>query len=73
MITSVRILRNTNITFTNFRTGKYFARIVYDQNKNGIWDTGNCKSGTQPEKIWFVPGELPIKAKLGGGRSGKNT
>jgi hypothetical protein len=62
VVSSNPIANNTTITFSNYRAGTYFARIVYDDNKNGIWDTGNVKAGIQPEKIWFVTGELSIKA-----------
>lgn len=54
--------KNKIITLTNFKTGIYFARVVYDDNKNGKWDTGNLKAGLQPEKIWYEPKELSIRA-----------
>ncbi|WP_410221802.1 Ig-like domain-containing protein [Pedobacter sp.] len=54
--------KNKVITLTNFKTGIYFARVVYDENKNGKWDTGNLKVGLQPEKIWYEPKELSIRA-----------
>ncbi|MFI5451486.1 Ig-like domain-containing protein [Pedobacter sp. UC225_61] len=62
VISSERIYKNTTVTFNKYRAGIYFARIVYDENKNGIWDTGNVKQGFQPEKIWYAPLELSIKA-----------
>jgi uncharacterized protein (DUF2141 family) len=62
VISSQRITKSAKITISNYRVGNYFARIVYDENKNGVWDTGNVKNGVQPEKIWFAPGEFPIKA-----------
>ncbi|MDQ7947265.1 MAG: Ig-like domain-containing protein [Pedobacter sp.] len=62
VVTTRKIVKSGPITLLNYRTGTYFARIVYDANKNGIWDTGNIKSGIQPEKIWYVPGELRLRA-----------
>jgi uncharacterized protein (DUF2141 family) len=62
VISSERIFKSTKIKISNYRVGNYFARIVYDENKNGVWDTGNIRNGLQPEKIWFAPGEFPIKA-----------
>ncbi|MFD0940337.1 Ig-like domain-containing domain [Pedobacter boryungensis] len=62
VISSERIYKNTTVTFNKYRAGIYFARIIYDENKNGIWDTGNVKQGFQPEKIWYAPLELSIKA-----------
>lgn len=62
VVSSQRIYNNTSVTFSNYRSGIYYARIVYDENKNGIWDTGNVKEGIQPEKIWYNTQELSIKA-----------
>lgn len=62
VVSSRRILKNETVTLPNYRTGTYFARIIYDENKNGIWDTGNVKSGYQPEKIWYMSGELRLRA-----------
>lgn len=62
VIFSESINTSKTITFTKYRQGIYFARIVYDTNKNGVWDTGDVLKGTQPEKIWYGPKELSIKA-----------
>lgn len=62
LINSTVIQKDTTITFSNYRAGKYFVRIVYDLNKNGIWDTGNVVNKTQPEPIFNEPKELSIRA-----------
>ena len=56
------VSRDTTVRFSNYKAGKYWLRITYDSNKNGIWDTGNVKLGLQPEKIWNEPKELSIRA-----------
>lgn len=56
------ITQNTNITFRNYRAGVYFARVVYDTNKNGKWDTGSISLQTQPENIWYEKQELSIRS-----------
>lgn len=56
------VTSNKTIKFSNYRAGIYFANIVYDENKNGIWDTGSISKGTQPELIWNSPAELSIRA-----------
>lgn len=39
--------------------GKYIIEIVEDRNRNGVWDTGNYDSRTQPEKkMIFTPEAL---------------
>lgn len=56
------ITKNETISYSNYKAGIYFARIIYDTNKNGKWDTGDIKDQTQPEKIWYDPAEYSMKA-----------
>ncbi len=62
IIRSYPINKKTLISLNNYKQGIYYARVVYDENKNGIWDTGNVKEGRQPEAIWYEPKELSIRA-----------
>ena len=62
LISRYSISERTVVTLPNYKQGIYYARIVYDTNKNGIWDTGNVKAGVQPEVIWYEPKELSIRA-----------
>lgn len=41
------------IEFHNLPGIKYKVRVVYDENKNNYWDTGNVEEKIQPEKVWF--------------------
>ncbi len=54
--------RDTTLTFRNYKAGKYFLRVVYDTNKNGLWDTGIVAKGLQPERMYNEPKELSIRA-----------
>lgn len=62
VINSVGIKADTTVTLSNYKSGKYNARIVYDDNKNGVWNTGDILQKQQPEKIWYEPKELSIRA-----------
>lgn len=62
IISSQSIANSKKITFSNYKSGIYYVRVVYDENKNAIWDTGNVKEKRQPEKIWYAPNELSIRA-----------
>ena len=62
IIASYPIAKKSLVKLSNYKQGIYFGRIVYDENKNGIWDTGNLKLGIQPEKIWNYNKELSIRA-----------
>ncbi len=46
-----------------FRPGTYEMRILYDTNKNGVWDTGSF-TGTkkQPEIVFLIPRQLAVRA-----------
>jgi hypothetical protein len=46
------IRKNTTLIYKNYLTGKYRVRVIYDDNKNGRWDSGNVKRRKQPENIW---------------------
>lgn len=61
IVKSFQVSKNSEISFANYPAGKYFIRIVYDENKNGIWDTGSVKLGIQPEKIWYTPDTKDLK------------
>ncbi|MCY1508690.1 Bacterial Ig-like domain protein [compost metagenome] len=62
IITSYPLRKNTTISLINYKVAQYFTRIVYDDNKNGKWDTGSLKEGTQPEITWNNPQEIMIRA-----------
>ncbi len=41
--------------------GKYYARVIEDNNGNGIYDTGNYELGLQPELAYYYPKAINIK------------
>ncbi len=42
--------------------GKYYVRIIYDDNANGIWDTGNYLKKKQPEEVIYMEKPLDVRA-----------
>ncbi|TDG37433.1 hypothetical protein EZJ43_04775 [Pedobacter changchengzhani] len=62
VLKSTAITKNTPIKYVNYPAGKYAIRVIYDENKNKIWDTGNVALGLQPEKIWYLPADVDLKA-----------
>ena len=52
---------DTTMLLPNNKTGKYRVRIIYDDNKNGIWDTGSLLEKKFPEKIWLDPRSFSIR------------
>lgn len=47
-----KVIKNTVLNYTSYPTAKYYLRVIYDENKNGQWDTGNLRAKKQPEKTW---------------------
>jgi hypothetical protein len=45
-----------------FQPGDYELRILYDDNKNGVWDPGNYDKKRQPEIVRKLPRKLTVKA-----------
>lgn len=46
------ISKNTTLIYTTYPTANYRIRVIYDENKNGRWDTGSVRNKQQPEKSW---------------------
>jgi len=52
LIRSDVIHKNASLVYKNYLTGKYRVSVIYDDNDNGKWDSGNLKQKRQPENIW---------------------
>ncbi len=48
--------------FLNIVPGKYMVRVIYDDNENKKWDTGNFLLKTQPEEVIYIHTILNIRA-----------
>jgi len=44
-----------------FNPGEYEMRILYDENKNGVWDAGNFAKKIQPEKVYSIAQKLSVR------------
>lgn len=52
----------SNINYKNIFPGSYTLRIISDDNKNKIWDTGNYLKHIQPEKIEYYTNPIKVRA-----------
>ena len=43
--------------------GTYYMRAIIDRNANGVWDTGNYLTDTQPEEVYYYNNVVEIKPK----------
>jgi uncharacterized protein (DUF2141 family) len=56
-----RISKNTLLTYTRYPTSKYKIRVIYDENNNGEWDTGNVILKRQPENTWTFEKTISLR------------
>jgi len=47
------INQSQKISYKQLPGQNYTVRVVYDENGNRKWDTGNLKNKTQPEQLWY--------------------
>ncbi len=50
------------LEFFNVNPGKYYIRVIFDENKNKKFDSGNYLLKRYPERISYYPEELDIRA-----------
>lgn len=54
--------KETVINFNALEPGKYSLRLIYDDNKDGEWTSGNFLEKRQSEEVIYFPKELDIRA-----------
>jgi uncharacterized protein (DUF2141 family) len=53
---------SNTIQFEALEPQKYTLRIIYDENGNKEWDTGNYLAKRQSEEVIYFPGEVDVRA-----------
>lgn len=48
-------VKQGGVLFMDLKPDKYYARLVVDENDNGVWDTGKYAERKQPEKVYYCP------------------
>lgn len=53
-VADVKVINSSQkLTYRQFPGGNYSVRIIYDDNANNKWDTGNLLEKRQPEQLWY--------------------
>ena len=52
---------NPTIEFLALEPDKYTLRIIYDDNKNKVWDTGSYIEKRQTEEVIYFPKEIDVR------------
>ena len=62
VIASAYSEKNTTIDFNNLNPALFILRIIYDENKNNEWDTGNYLEKKQSEEVLYFPTGIDVRA-----------
>ena len=62
VVKQVYLEANAPVFFKHITPGKYFIRLIMDQNKNKIWDPGNFLDKLAPEKVVYYPSIIELRA-----------
>lgn len=60
IVRTVRV-KNDEAYFPFLTPGRYFARVILDDNENGVYDTGDYHELRQPELAYYYPKAVNIK------------
>ncbi len=50
------------VSYDYLKPGNYRLKVIYDNNYNGKWDTGDYFYKIQPENVGFFKGEITVRA-----------
>jgi uncharacterized protein (DUF2141 family) len=56
------LTENKTVFFDELSPDKYFLRIIYDDNANKRWDTGNFLNRLDPERMIYYPTQIEVRA-----------
>ena len=49
------------VDFFNLSAGQFNVRVIFDANKNGIYDSGNFLKGIQPERVSYFSEVIEVR------------
>lgn len=55
-------VKGNQVRFQDLLPGDIYARMVIDDNGDGVWTTGNYEAKRQPEMVYYYPGKWVIRA-----------
>jgi hypothetical protein len=62
ILQKAQILESGKIEFPYLKPDKYKIRLIFDDNQNGIWDTGYLKNKKQPEQVIYYPKIIKVRS-----------
>jgi hypothetical protein len=62
IVASTIVDKDLPVFFDAIEPNIYSLRVIYDDNKNGIWDTGNYLEKRQAEQVQYYPKTIDVRA-----------
>ncbi len=56
------ISSTSKINYEYLDPGEYIIKVIFDSNGNGHWDTGDYINKIQPEKVYYFPKSINVRA-----------
>ena len=56
------IRKNSALVYKDFFATRYKVKVIYDDNRNGRWDSGSVKQRRYPETIWTDSKVITLRA-----------
>ncbi len=56
-----KLSTNTNFEYNYLPAGKYYFKLLVDENENGFWDTGDFFTKKQPEPSYVYPSVINVR------------
>lgn len=62
VLESAYLEKGNSVFFDLIEPKKYTLRVIYDDNKNKVWDAGNYIEKRQSEEVIYFPKEIDVRA-----------
>jgi hypothetical protein len=62
VVRETQIKETGRVSFTYLNPGKHTLKVIFDDNNNGTWDTGDYIYKVQPETVRFFTEEINVRA-----------
>ena len=62
VVRTAKISSPQDVTFKLLSPLKYMVRVTFDDNNNGVWDTGNFLNKIQPEAVQYFTTPIEVRA-----------
>lgn len=53
---------NDPVVFDLLQPNQFTVRIIYDENQNGVWDTGSYLEKRQTEEVYYFPTPIDVRS-----------